>query len=355
MTGLRGIVGALCLSVCLHAGLALALRGLGFGPPADRASLPPLYVDLVEPIVVVPAPWRPSLSGPAPPGPVIPRARDALRGVGDTPAGAFPSLASPGPPVEPLDRGPSGDSSGVGSPSGPVPSRAPALSPPAPVPPAPSASPAEPTAGVSSPVADEPSPPRSAAVFPGLPVTPFAQRSALAGSVPAPLAPAGSSDVPPARPGDAEERRPGTGAPPGGAGGVEGDVTGAAGASGAATPPRDRPAPGSVEVAALPGERGQPLRPEYEGYVNSVRRRIQERLVYPWLAVRRGLHGVVELEVELDPAGRLIGVAAVADQGPRLLRDAAIQAVRDATPVPFPPGLTPRALRIRLPVVFELK
>jgi outer membrane biosynthesis protein TonB len=38
-----------------------------------------------------------------------------------------------------------------------------------------------------------------------------------------------------------------------------------------------------------------------------------------------------------------------------VLREAAMRAVRDATPFPLPPGLTARPLTIRLPVVFELR
>ena len=86
-----------------------------------------------------------------------------------------------------------------------------------------------------------------------------------------------------------------------------------------------------------------------------LRQRIQERLVYPWLAVRRGLSGVIELEIRLDAGGRLLSVDVAGPERPRILRDAAAQAVREATPFPFPSGLPPRPLTIRLPVVFELK
>jgi protein TonB len=89
--------------------------------------------------------------------------------------------------------------------------------------------------------------------------------------------------------------------------------------------------------------------------VRELRRRVQERLVYPWLAVRRGLTGTVELEIELDAAGRVVALAAVGPEAPRLLRDAALKAVRDAAPFPLPPGVAPRALAVRLPVVFELR
>jgi protein TonB len=108
-------------------------------------------------------------------------------------------------------------------------------------------------------------------------------------------------------------------------------------------------------VAALTGGRAGTVPPGYDAYVRALRRRIEERLAYPALAVRRGVQGTVELEVQLDAAGRLTAVAEVGREGHGLLGEAAIRAVRDATPFPFPPGLAPRALTIRLPIVFELQ
>jgi TonB family protein len=107
-------------------------------------------------------------------------------------------------------------------------------------------------------------------------------------------------------------------------------------------------------VAALTGGRPGAIPPEYEAYVRALRRRIEERLAYPALAVRRGVQGTVELELQLDPGGRLTAVVEVGRDG-GLLREAAIRAVRSATPFPFPPGLAARALTIRLPIVFELQ
>jgi TonB family protein len=78
-------------------------------------------------------------------------------------------------------------------------------------------------------------------------------------------------------------------------------------------------------------------------------------LVYPWVAVRRGQHGVVELEVRLGPEGRLVGVEVLAGAPAESLRAAAVTAVRGAAPFPFPPGLQGRALIIRLPVEFRLR
>jgi protein TonB len=95
--------------------------------------------------------------------------------------------------------------------------------------------------------------------------------------------------------------------------------------------------------------------PEYDAYVQSLRQRIQAHLRYPWLAARRGLQGVVELEVRLSTEGRLAGVDVIGGVAAGLLREAALRAVRDATPFPLPAGVDGRPLTVRLPVVFELR
>jgi len=100
---------------------------------------------------------------------------------------------------------------------------------------------------------------------------------------------------------------------------------------------------------------GGALPPEYDSYVRALRQRIQDRLVYPWTAVRRGQQGVVELEVRLGADGRLVAVEVVAGVTGDTLRGAAVAAVRDSAPFPFPPGLPPRPLVVRLPVEFRLR
>ena len=105
--------------------------------------------------------------------------------------------------------------------------------------------------------------------------------------------------------------------------------------------------PSSAPEGAIP--------PEYESYVRALRQRIQDRLVYPWTAVRRGQQGVVELEVRLGPEGRLVGVEVVAGPSAEALRAAAVAAVRGSVPFPFPPGVQARPLLIRLPVEFRLR
>jgi periplasmic protein TonB len=123
--------------------------------------------------------------------------------------------------------------------------------------------------------------------------------------------------------------------------------------------------PGAVDGANLvrlsPGEgqagsaAGGAIPPEYEAYVRALRQRVQDRLVYPWMAVRHGQQGVVELEVHLGADGRLVAVEVVAGVSADTLRGAAMAAVRGSAPFPFPPGLAPRPLVVRLPVEFRLR
>jgi protein TonB len=89
--------------------------------------------------------------------------------------------------------------------------------------------------------------------------------------------------------------------------------------------------------------------------VRALRARVQDRLVYPWAAVRRGQQGVVELELRVGSDGRLVAVEVVAGATAETLRVAAVSAVRGSAPFPFPPGLAPRPLVIRLPVEFRLR
>jgi TonB family protein len=110
--------------------------------------------------------------------------------------------------------------------------------------------------------------------------------------------------------------------------------------------------PGEAQASGAP-EGAIP--PEYESYVRAFRQRIQDRLVYPRTAVRRGQQGVVELEVRLGREGRLVGVEVVAGPSADTLRAAAVAAVRGSAPFPFPSGVEARPLVIRLPVEFRLR
>jgi protein TonB len=94
---------------------------------------------------------------------------------------------------------------------------------------------------------------------------------------------------------------------------------------------------------------------EFGPYLARFRERIQELVVYPLAARRRGLAGRVEIEMLLEPSGRLRDVAVVASSSHALLDEAAVEAVRSLEPQPLPDHLPRRPLRVRLPVIFQLR
>jgi protein TonB len=94
---------------------------------------------------------------------------------------------------------------------------------------------------------------------------------------------------------------------------------------------------------------------EYGPYLAGVRRRFLEALKYPPPARSRGLTGTVQLEVLIKRDGAIGNVSVASSSSHPLLDEAALEAMRGLPPQPFPRGLTPRELRVRLPVVFDLQ
>ena len=95
--------------------------------------------------------------------------------------------------------------------------------------------------------------------------------------------------------------------------------------------------------------------PEYGAYLARFRERIQEAVVYPLAARRRGLAGRVEVELLLEPSGRVRELNVVSSSSYALLDEAAVEAVRSIRPQPLPDHLPRRPLRVRLPIVFQLR
>ena len=104
-----------------------------------------------------------------------------------------------------------------------------------------------------------------------------------------------------------------------------------------------------------PGEARGGIPAEYGLYYQSFRQRVKESLQYPLAARRRGLSGRVELEVLVEPSGRIGAVRVISSSSHAVLDDAALQAVRRLPPEPLPDRLPRRPLRIILPLGFELE
>jgi protein TonB len=112
---------------------------------------------------------------------------------------------------------------------------------------------------------------------------------------------------------------------------------------------------GSLLALAGPGAGRGEVPPEFGPYLARFRERIQESVVYPLAARRRGLAGRVEIELLLEPSGRVRDVAVVASSSHAMLDEAAVEAVRSLEPQPLPEDLPHRPLRVRLPVLFQLR
>jgi periplasmic protein TonB len=149
-----------------------------------------------------------------------------------------------------------------------------------------------------------------------------------------------SADARPS-PGPAGAGRGGAGDPGGTARTTPGGGPGGQGAAGAGVSSGGSP-------SGAPGA-------EYGSYLAGVRRRFLEALKYPPPARSRGLTGTVQLDVFIKPDGVIGSVSVASSSSHPLLDEAALEAMRGLPPQPFPEGLKPRALRVRLPVVFDLQ
>ena len=111
---------------------------------------------------------------------------------------------------------------------------------------------------------------------------------------------------------------------------------------------------GSRVALAPGGTRGEPGS-EYGGYLAGVRRRVQESLQYPTSARRRGIKGTVNLEILIRADGAISSVSVAGSSSHSELDEAAVEAVKSLAPQPFPAGLKPRPLKVKLPIVFDLQ
>jgi TonB family protein len=63
----------------------------------------------------------------------------------------------------------------------------------------------------------------------------------------------------------------------------------------------------------------------------------------------------VVVELTITPSGGIGGVVVVESSAHADLDEAVLRGIRRLRPRPFPPGLEPRTLRVRLPIVFRLE
>jgi TonB family protein len=355
----------LLASLAIHAGLVAGTLAL-----AADVTPPMLFVDLVHGFRAgeAPAPGEPGGDG-APPR--EPQGRSA------------PSVSRPAAPAHGPERGPRAEPPREATRRQPVPPSPSAGGPPAEparprqedLPPAPSMPPVLERA----PVAAERAPAPREPVPVGSELVPLAAQPGPVPAEPVQRAPAAPAPPWPSPPGPSEPAPPAALAGGTTAGGVGaspptvvplGQGTGVgerAAGGGPAISERGGADAGSVGRGAgarggsggslalvTPGD-GSAAGAEYGAYRALVRSRIHELLRYPSIARQRGLSGTVLIEVEIEPTGAIGRVSLAASSSHRVLDEAAIDAARGVRRVPFPPDLRPRALQIRLPVVFDLQ
>jgi len=111
---------------------------------------------------------------------------------------------------------------------------------------------------------------------------------------------------------------------------------------------------GQTLALATPGG-GSGAGPEYGPYLTSLRQRIQQSLRYPVSARRRGIGGTVNVEILIYPNGTVGDVTLLDSSTHEVLDTAALDTIRSLPRMPLPPDVPARPLRIRIPVVFQMR
>ena len=91
-------------------------------------------------------------------------------------------------------------------------------------------------------------------------------------------------------------------------------------------------------------------------YLSGIKGRVQDKVVYPSLSLKRGEQGTVHVHTSLSRDGAVVDVSADEDGVSSRLRDAAVKAVKDAAPFPPMPDSVPgNPVQVTIPVVFEIR
>jgi protein TonB len=107
-------------------------------------------------------------------------------------------------------------------------------------------------------------------------------------------------------------------------------------------------------ASALPGGAGG-IGAEYGPYLTALRQRIQQSVRYPPSARRRGLAGTVSVEILILANGAIGEVTLLESSTHPVLDEAALDTIRTLPRVPLPADLPARPLRVRVPVVFQMR
>ena len=108
-------------------------------------------------------------------------------------------------------------------------------------------------------------------------------------------------------------------------------------------------------VASLPRVGSSGVGAEYGPYLAALRQRIQHSVRYPASARRRGIAGTVSVEILILANGTITDVSVLESSSHQVLDDAALETIRSLPRMPLPPELPARSLRVRVPVVFQMR
>jgi TonB family protein len=112
--------------------------------------------------------------------------------------------------------------------------------------------------------------------------------------------------------------------------------------------------PPGPRAAAAPGG-GSGVGAEYGSYLTALRQRIQQSVRYPATARRRGLAGTVSVEILILANGTISKVTLLESSSHQVLDEAALDTIRALPRMPLPSSLPARPLRVRVPVVFQMR
>jgi protein TonB len=215
-----------------------------------------------------------------------------------------------------------------------------------------------PTVPVPAPVVEAPSSPPSPTSAP--PREP--------GSLPSPPAP---EPVEPRPSGSLAGATTGAGPPQAAAGSAVGDAGSAGGdidtggsVTASASPTgfeygaggrREGSGPTGPFVASVPPDGGSGVGAEYGPYLAALRQRIQQSVRYPASARRRGVAGTVSVEILILANGTIGNVTVLESSTHAVLDEAALDTIRSLPRMPLPAELPARPLRVRVPVVFQMR
>lgn len=120
------------------------------------------------------------------------------------------------------------------------------------------------------------------------------------------------------------------------------------------------PAPAPVAAPAPPEPRPSRVSPRPDPsakaeYLARIRSRIESRKHYPHRARRQRIEGTVVVRFVIGTDGRVDNVEIVESSRHRVLNEAALSAIRNASPFPRPPdGLSAGPMTLEVPIVFDL-